>query len=225
VRGALLLLLATLAACARGDEPTILAAASLGDVVPEIFAGSDARLSLAPTSALARQVEQGIDADLLLSADRAWIDALREKGFGREAREFARNALAAWVRQGEPAPRAPADLADPRWGRVAVGEAAVPVGRYAREALAGMDVALLPCRSAPAVVAALRAGEARVGIAYATDAGPGDGLEIAFRFAKPSVSYWALRLRDRPEARVLWARLFTPEAAAALERHGFLPVR
>jgi len=88
-----------------------------------------------------------------------------------------------------------------------------------------MDVALLPCRSAPAVVAALRAGEARVGIAYATDAGPGDGLEIAFRFAKPSVSYWALRLRDRPEARALWARLFTPEAAAALERHGFLPVR
>lgn len=210
-----LLLLLLAAACGRGDRPTLLAAASLQRVVPEILAGQDVRVSFAATSTLARQIEHGLAADVLLSADRPWIDYLRERGHGIEERLFARAELVAWVRAEGGAGLAGA-------GRIAVGAENVPVGRYARAALRALDVdesRLLPCRDARAVVAALEAGEADVAIAYGSQGAP--GLRVAHRFAEPRVEYWALLCRDRPEARRLWERLRS--GGPILARHGLVP--
>ena len=207
------LALLLLAACARSDRPLLLAAASLGRVVPEIVGAEPVRASFAATSMLARQIERGLDADVFVSADRLWVDHLKERGIGVREAVFARNRLVAWVRAG-----GSRELADMR--RIAVGAEGVPVGRYAREALLGrgVDDRLLPCRDAPAVMAALLAGEADAAIAYATD---GDGrCEIAFEL-DAEVTYWALLCRERPEAESLFALLGSPRARGILERHGF----
>ena len=205
-------------ACGRSGEPTLLAAASLVDVVPEIYDGLDVRASFAASSTLARQIEHGMEADLFLSADEAWVEHLQGRGIGLERRAFALNQLVAWAPPD--GPLSVAQLADPRWGRIAIGGEAVPVGRYARSALKGIDVAdrLLPCRNARAVIAAVRAGEAGVGIAYATDGG-GD-LEIAFRLGDVAVTYWALVLSER--GRGLLDRVLT--SPDVLRKHGFAPL-
>jgi molybdate transport system substrate-binding protein len=224
--GRLLPLLLLAAACARDDRPLVLAAASLSAVLPDALAGEGVRASFGPSSALARQIEQGIGADLFVSADEAWVDYLLRRGYGHEKREVARNVLVCWAPAGGRAPAAPPDLKDPRYRRIAVGADQVPVGRYARAALAGLglEARLLPLASAPAVIHALRAGEAEVGIAYATDGRGVDGVAVAFAFERPRPSYWALVCRDRPEARRLLDRLRGPEAAAAFARHGFEPL-
>ena len=88
LRALLLLLLAftgpALAAPARA--PLVLAAASLQE---SMTAAADAWarkghprpvISFASSSALARQVEAGAAADLFVSADEEWMDALAAKG-------------------------------------------------------------------------------------------------------------------------------------------------
>lgn len=209
------------AACSRGEAPLVVAAASLSRVVPQVLAldaGPVARASFAASSTLARQVERGLDADVFVSADRAWVDHLRERGIGVREAPFATNRLVAWVRAGEPAPNGVANLARAR--RIAVGAESVPVGRYAREALAGrgLDDRLLPCRDAPAVLAALLAGEADVAIAYATDGD--DRARPAFALDS-AVTYWALQCRDRPEAARLFDLLVSERARAILREAGF----
>lgn len=211
------------AACGPAERPTVLAAASLHRVVPEILAGLDARLSFAASSTLARQIEHGLVADVFLSADRDWVRYLQERGIGVEARRFASADLVAWVRAGEEAPRTAADLRDSHWGRIAVGDPNVPVGRYARRALSGydLDARLLPCVDARAVLAALAGGAADVAITYEPEGRGDPRFRIAFRFDTVSAraEYWALLCRDRPEARRLWERLLA--AGPILVSHGF----
>lgn len=204
--------------------PTLVAAASLGDVVPAVLrrTGDEPRASFAATSMLARQIEQGLEADVFLAADREWVDYLIGRGFGVEVRELARNALVACAREGTPGILGPADLA--RAERIAVGAESVPVGRYARRALAGLGLEdrFLSCRDARAVIATLLAGEADVAIAYATDARE---LREVHRFERPRVRYWALLLREGPEARALFDRLTGKEAAGVFVEHGFVAAR
>jgi len=222
VRAWLLALL--LAGCGAPDRPHVAAAASLSGVVRELLGGTGARATFAASSTLARQVDRGLGADLFLSADRPWVEWLMERGFGGTPRPVARNALVAWVRAGGDAPRTPEDLKDPRWGRIAVGGAAVPVGRYARAAVAGLGLEerFLPCLDAPAVLQALLRGGAGVAVCYATDGRGVPGVVEALRFEGTDIVYWALPLG--PGADALLARLEGPAAQAAWRRHGFLPV-
>ena len=221
MRGALLALL--LFGCAPPEGPRIAAAASLGPVLRDLLDGSGATSSLAASSTLARQIERGFPADLFVSADRDWVDWLQTRGFAGTPRAVARNVLVAWVRASGDAPAGRDDLADPRWGRIAVGAASVPVGRYARAALAGLglDERLLPCLDAPAVLRALRLGEAGVAIGYATDGAGDAALRVAFRF-DVDVTYWALPCGPRAEE--LLRRITGDRARDLWRRHGFLPV-
>src|SRR5690606_15203779 len=91
----LLLLALALAACgerapppsADGDDPLLLfAAASLKEAMDEAAAahaaagGPAVEVSYAASSALARQIGQGAPADVFVSADLDWMDALQSKG-------------------------------------------------------------------------------------------------------------------------------------------------
>ena len=82
----LLLLIAGPVVAAPARAPLVLAAASLQE---SMTAAADAWvrkghpkpvISFAASSALARQVEAGAAADLFVSADEAWMDALATKG-------------------------------------------------------------------------------------------------------------------------------------------------
>lgn len=228
---------------------TVFAAASLAEALRDL-AGQWAarghpapRLSLAASSALARQIEQGAPADLFLSADETWMDHLQRCGLIVDASRLSpignRLVLVA------PAGRAPAvdlrrgtDLAAllGRGGRLAVGDPAhVPAGRYAQAALQwlGQWATLAPrlarAENVRAALLLVERGEAALGIVYATDAVASRGVQVVGSFPAGShepVTYpFAVtrRAQDNAQARALHAFLAGAAAHAVWQRHGFSP--
>src|ERR1700736_2320106 len=144
----------TSAAADAGKPPiTVFAAASLTNVLQELGDGFTketsipVRFSFAASSTLARQIENGAPADVFFSADLEWMDYLQ-----------TRNLIQPGTRHDVLANRlvlvAPVDSKiklkiEPRFplaaalgkGRLATGDPdSVPAGRYAREALAALEV-------------------------------------------------------------------------------------
>ncbi len=233
---------------ARAQEPvTVFAAASLTDALRALAAewqsrGRPApRLSLAASSALARQIEQGAPADLFMSADEAWADYLQQRNLladGTRSSPIGNSlVLVAPASAARPVALAQgtdlAALLGPG-GRIATGDPAhVPAGRYAQAALTWMGQwdAIAPrlaradnVRSALLLV---ERGEAPFGIVYATDAAAGSGVRIVGTFpagSHPPVTYpFALtrRAEGNAGAHALLAFLTGPEAAPAWQRFGF----
>ena len=246
---AALALAARLPARAVATPVTLFAAASLADVLQALAArwagsGPALRLSFAASSTLARQIEQGAPADVFVSADEAWMDYLARHGRIEPAsrRVLAMNRLVV-VRSGAaPAGEPPEDtpalrtalLAGEPGARIATGDPAhVPVGLYARAALtrlglwAEVDPRLVRADNVRSALAFVERGEAASGIVYATDARVSRSLHVAARFpaaSHPPIRYPAALVKDAaPAAREVLARLFAPEAQAALREAGFGP--
>lgn len=78
--------LAVLASPASADRLTVFAAASLKEALGAVAkgfrddTGHEVVLSLAGSSALARQIAQGAPADVFLSANTGWMDQLEDEG-------------------------------------------------------------------------------------------------------------------------------------------------
>jgi molybdate transport system substrate-binding protein len=232
-----------------GQPPTVFAAASLADALRALareWAGRGhpaPRLSLAASSALARQIEQGAGADLFLSADEAWMDYLAARGLIRTESRVSPigNALvlvapATAARPAVALGRETDLLALAGGGRIATGDPAhVPAGRYARAALEWMGQwqAVAPrlaradnVRSALLLV---ERGEAPLGIVYATDAAAAAGVAVLGRFptgSHPPITYpFALTRQAGGEAAALHAFLAGAEAAPIWQRFGFALAR
>ena len=227
---------------------TVFAAASLADALRELSAawqgrGNAApRISLAASSTLARQIEQGAPADLFLSADEPWMDYLQQRGLILPASRRARlgNVLVLVTPEAAAAPpvtlapgMALVALLGPR-DRLAVADPAhVPAGRYAEAALRwrGQWEVLAPrlarAENVRAALLLVERGEAPLGIVYATDAAASRGVRLLARFppeSHPPVRYpFALtrRAEDNAAARALLDFLAGPEAAPVWRRHGF----
>ncbi len=123
---------------AEEDAPPlrIYAAASLTGVLPDALAewNGDAILIHAGSSTLARQIEQGADADLFISADPDWADYLAKADLTEGAPvELLGNALVVVAHKNTaPAPAPPF----PEAALLATADVnSVPAGRYARRAL------------------------------------------------------------------------------------------
>lgn len=229
------------AAPARG--PLVLAAVSLQGAMQaaaDRWAGrGHARplCSFAATSALARQVLAGAAADLFVSADEAWMDAVARAGRivpgSRVA--FLGNRLVAI--QAASAARVPATIPLRRafaHGRIALADPdAVPAGRYARAALArlGMWEMVAPrvvrAENVRAALALVERGAAEWGMVYATDARASARVR-AFRMmperAHPPIRYPLARLRSgsHAEAEAFRRFLIGGEGRAIFARAGFV---
>ena len=182
---------AVVAGCAKQPAPssalpasgvTIFAAASTKDAVEQLAKsferehGSAVAVVPGPSSGLAKQIDQGANADLFLSADQASADFLAGRGLVAQRRNLLTNRLVVIV----PADskftiKELADLAAPAIKRLAVAEAKVPAGEYAREALrksgvlervAERFVGGIDVRQTLTFVAR---GEAEAGFVYLTD--------------------------------------------------------
>jgi molybdate transport system permease protein len=220
-------------------ELLVLAASSLADVLPEL---SDqwtesgrgvVHFSFDATSRLAPQAVAGARADVFVAADDHWVRWLVERGVADagSARVVARNELVAVVPLGRPAPSRPSELADVQ--RIAVGGENVPVGRYAREALATEGVwedvsdRVVSGGSARGVLEWVARGEVGAGIVYRTDALAEPEVEVAFAFDESShdpIRYWAVPLtsgESTAEATDFVDFLEGSAAAAALSSAGF----
>jgi molybdate transport system substrate-binding protein len=233
-------------AAAQERELTIFAAASLSDVLGEIAAdwqvatGQRLVVAFAGSAALARQIEQGAPADLFVSADRAWMDYLAERGLIRaETRvDLLGNRLVLIAPSGEaasveigPELDLPALLGD---GRLAMADvAAVPAGRYGRAALealglwAEVEHRLAQTENVRGALALVARGEAPLGIVYATDAAVEPAVEALGTFplaSHPPIAYPAAVTAEAdaaagPEA--FLDHLRGGAAGAVFERFGF----
>jgi len=217
------LLLAAFAGCAPDDVRLLLAAASPSGAAEEIArafgerTGVPVRVSTGASNAVASQVLAGAPADVFLSANPRWADAVP----ARERRALLRNRLVLVVPRGNPAGVAsPSDL--PALRRVALAGENVPAGLYAERALraAGVYGGLRIARGADVrlTLAFVETGEAEAGVVYATDARASGRVEVVHTFPV-AVEYRLVLLR--PAGRPLYEFLASEEALAVFERHGF----
>lgn len=242
----LLIALFGLAAPAGAAEGArVYAASSLTEAMTAIAAAYAATgkpppvLIFGASSVLARQIERGAPPGIFVSADSEWPQYLagRRLVVAGSRRLIAGNRLVLVVPADRPrtARLAPGfDLAafvGPS-GRWTTGDPlAVPVGRYARQALTRLGAwdkaapRLARAENVRAALAFVERGDAAAGIVYATDALASGKVAVAGRFPASShapIVYPALLTRGAgAEARAFHAFLRSPRARALLTARGF----
>lgn len=224
---------------------TVFAAASLTNALLEVggaFAksgGGKVGFSFAGSSTLAKQIEQGADAHVFISADEAWMNYLdtRKLLTPGTRRDLLGNRLVLAVPAG--AGPIPTIAQGGNWlnalppGRIATGDPAhVPVGKYARQALTSLGVwgsvegRLARADNVRNALVLVERGEAVAGIVYATDASISKNVTVAGSFpdgTHPPIVYPAALVRPHAggEAERFLSFLSAPEAQEIFRRHGF----
>ncbi len=232
VLAAAVLLAVAVAGTARAAEPTVYAAASLTEALPQITPA--ARYSFAGSDTLALQIRRGAPADVFASAAPDLTRDLHRDGLVEAPRPLAYNRLVVVVPRSNPAGiDSVYDL-----GRdgvaVVLADTSVPVGAYSRAALTdlGLTRALDNVVSREPdvrdVLGKVALGQADAGLVYSTDARVAGSRVTALpipAFAQPEIRYEIAVVAsggDRPEARDLVARATGPAGRAVLARAGFL---
>ncbi|MCC6918457.1 MAG: molybdate ABC transporter substrate-binding protein [Alphaproteobacteria bacterium] len=237
-------LLAFTPATATNDKLTVYAAASLKESMDELGKAYEAKTgvaivsSLAASSALARQIENGAEADVFISADTEWMDYLADRGL--IVPETRANVVGNHLVLIAPKGAAPALKITPNFalvaalngGRLSVGDPdAVPAGKYARQSLTTLGVwgqvadHLLRADNVRVALAYVSLGEAPLGIVYATDAMAEPKVEVVDTFPDDThlpIVYPAAAVKGgAPGAATFVGWLQTPEAGAIFARRGF----
>jgi molybdate transport system substrate-binding protein len=179
----LLVLAAVSAQGARSGEssasarPTILAAASLTEVLPRIF--PEANYSFGSSSTLAEQVRRGAPYDVYLSASPIYTQALHREKLARKPVAFATNSLVVVVPKSNPAKiKSIFDLARRPKLKLVVCGPKVPIGLYTREVLKRLKLLKVLKKTVSTepdvkgIVGKVALGQADAGFAYRTDIAP-----------------------------------------------------
>ncbi|MDE2596527.1 MAG: molybdate ABC transporter substrate-binding protein [Sphingomonadales bacterium] len=242
---ACLIALLSVPAAAQAAGPLVLAASSLQE---SLTAAADRWaskghprpiLSFAASSALARQAMAGAPADLFVSADEEWMDALATRNLLRAntRAELLTNRLvliapAASRLRLTIAPRFPLGQALGS-GRLAMADPdAVPAGRYGRAALTSLGVwpgvqgRITRSENVRAALALVLRGEAPLGVVYATDALAAPGVRVVGTFPPGShapITYpvAVLARSTHRDAEAFRRFLLSPEAKALFRHFGF----
>ncbi len=230
---------------AHGADLLVFAAASLKEALDEQVSRfvSDTRakvvVSYAGTNALAKQIEAGAPADVILSADIDWIDYLDARKLLRQGTRI--NLLGNRLVLIAPANSTPslriargfglaAALAG---GRLAMANPdSVPAGKYGRDALQSLGVwadiqpHIARTENVRAALLLVARGESPFGIVYATDAAAEAKVRIVDTFPEdahaPIVYPVAIVAASRsPYAQRFVDSLASPGARTIWVRHGF----
>lgn len=230
---------------AQSRDVVILAAASLKNALDEASAawskatGKATRISYAASSALAKQIEAGIPADLFISADIPWVDYVAERKLIKPASRFdflgneivliagKESKIDLTIAKDFPLRAALGD------GRLAMANIdAVPAGKYGKASLESLGVwASVADRVAQAenvrmALVLVSRGEAPLGVVYRTDATADPNVKILGAFpagSHPPIVYPAalLATSTNPDAEAFVAYLKSPAARPFFEKQGF----
>jgi len=231
---------------AAADEgPTVFAAASLKNALDAVASdwqagtGKKPVISYGATSALAKQIEQGAEADVFISADQDWMDYVQERNLIDPASRFdllsnqlvliapRGSALTATIGPGFPLSNLLGD------GRLAIaGVDAVPAGKYGKAALESLGVwgevkdKLAQAENVRAALRLVSRGEAPLGIVYASDAKADPNVTVLGTFPEsshPPIVYPAATLKAATSSSTgaFLAYLRGPGAASRFAAHGF----
>jgi molybdate transport system substrate-binding protein len=236
----------------RNATLTIFAAASTSDVLTALAKrfeqerGVKVQCSFAASSALAKQIENGAQADVFISADEKWMNYLQERRLIDAAtrRDLLGNALVLIATKGrsfevqmEPGfdliAALKAGAGDGGFAGLALADPDhVPAGRYAKAALQhfgwwdAIASEVVPAEDVRRALAYVEMGELPVGIVYATDADASSKVEVIARFPEEShdpIRYpIAIISGANPKATEFVAFLRSDDAATEFKRHGFI---
>jgi molybdate transport system substrate-binding protein len=186
-----LVALALPASVSSGTPITVLAAASLTEVLPRI--DKTPRYSFAGSDQLAAQIQQGAPADVFAAASPKQPELLYRNGLVRKPVVFATNRLIVLLPRANPGGiRSVYDLR--RDGlKIVIGDRTVPIGVYTRQILDTLGVTADVTKNVVSqetdvkgIVAKVALGEADAGFVYLTDARP-----VAPRTRSVALPQWA----------------------------------
>lgn len=230
----------------QGKDVVILAAASLKNALDEASAdwrkktGKTTKISYAASSALARQIEGGIPADIFISADVPWMDYVAERKLIKPASrsDYLGNQIVLIA-----AKDSKIDLKIDKGfnlrgtlgsdGRLAMGSVdAVPAGKYGKAALEYLGVwpsvsdRVAQAENVRMALTLVSRGEAPLGIVYKTDAASDPAVRIVGAFpadSHPAIIYpmALLSTSTNPDAQSFVDYLKTPAAKPFFEKQGF----
>jgi len=238
----LALLASLMCASAQAGRVTVFAASSLKDALEEIAIGFEAEtgnvvsLSLAGSSALARQIQLGAPADVFISANTIWMDFLETESLIDPASRFdlLGNELALIA----PGPDASVvdlmDLPDLlEDGRLAMAQLnAVPAGIYGKAALETLglwpklEANVAQAENVRAALVLVSLGEAPFGVVYVTDAKAVKNVSIVAQFppeSHPPIVYPVAGVAGRDNSAIAGFLIYlrSNAARAVFTRLGF----
>jgi molybdate transport system substrate-binding protein len=232
-------------AAAKSDaKQTLLvsAAASTKEVMEALAekftasTGNDVKINPGASSTLAAQIEAGAPADLFLSANQQWAQAVKDSGHAETMVPLLTNRLVIVVPAANPANvHDPKDLLASGVKKIALAGEKVPAGTYTDQALTKLDL-LKPLTDAGKIVRGqdvrsalsyVERGEAEAGIVYSTDVGVASGVTTAYEF-DPSlhdpIIYELVLLKsagDNQGAKKLFDFLQSADADSVYRKFGF----
>lgn len=227
---------------------TVSVAASTAEAIREIVAlfrqseaaagrSAEIKINPGPSSSMANQILSGAPADVFLSANQKWADAVEQQQLVARRCELLSNQLVLIVPADNPTKiQTVEDLAAHGELRLAIAGEQVPAGMYADEVLESLDLAeqlaaanrVVRGQSVRTVLGYVSQGEVAAGIVYATDARLTDRVEIVAELdgqRHTPIVYPLVLLRrgsENPMAVALYDFFQSPPAREVFVRHGFV---
>jgi molybdate transport system substrate-binding protein len=231
----------------RASEVLVFAAASLSEALRDVTSnyqkesGDKIVLNLAASSTLARQIEEGVSADIFFSADEAKMDALEKRGLiiAETRTNLLSNSLVIVVStEGGPSISGAKDLATGKVGRIALADPKmVPAGLYAKAYLEKQNIwsaiknKVIPTENVKGALAAVESGNVEAGIVYRTDARISRKVKVAYEVPGnegPKIRYPVAVVKGSSNveaARKFLEYLGSDGASKVFEKYGFLVLR
>ena len=226
------------------DEVIVSAASSLTDVFTELGEAFEAmhdgvtlQFNFGSSSALATQIVEGAPTGVFASANQAQMQVVVDAGEASDPQVFAQNRIVVVAPADNDAVQEFEDIGADGIRLVLAG-AEVPVGDYARQAIAAADAVDAGFQDAAlgnlvseeanvrTVLTKIELGEAEAGVVYETDAViSGDAVRvipIPAEYVAPAV-YPIATVGDAPSevAKAFVAYILSPEGQAILAKYGF----
>lgn len=212
--------------------PTVLAAASLSKVFPQI--DTSAKYTFGGSGALETDIEQGAPADVFAAASSKQPAELFAKGLVDKPVEFATNTLVLIVPESNPAHITSIhDITKPGV-KLVICNATVPCGDYARNVFTNLGITRQAMKNVVSqttdvtqTVAQVALGQADAGFVYVTDAKAANGKVAVIRLpakAKPGAQDYIAVVktgRNPAAAKSFVASVLSTSGQATLAAAGF----
>ncbi len=215
-----------------GSVPTVLAAASLTNVFPQI--DPNAKYTFGGSGALEADIEQGAPADVFAAASPKQPAALLDKGLVEKPVEFATNTLVLIVPKTNPAHITSVNNITKPGVKLVICNATVPCGDYARTAFMNLGITSAAMKNVVSqttdvtqTVADVATGQADAGFVYITDAKAADGKVAVITLpaqAKPGTEDFIAVVKsgkNQAAAKAFVALVLSPAGQAKLRAAGF----
>ena len=219
-------------AATGGSAPTVLAAASLTKVFPEI--DPNPKYTFGGSGALETDIEQGAPADVFAAASPKQPKALLAKGLIDKPVEFATNTLVLIVPKSNPAHITSVNDITKPGVKLVICNATVPCGDYARTVFKNLNISTAAMKNVVSqttdvtqTIADVALGQADAGFVYITDAKAAAGKVTVVRLpanAKPGAEDFIAVVKsgkNQAAAKAFVSTVLSAAGQAKLQAAGF----